>query len=179
MRELTQTVTVSAENGFAGNCWQTCVACLLDIDPETMPPQAEYDLYTCNEDGSRDLSVKEGKGSKSYTNPLQAYLREHHGLAYMEVHLPDEALAVGGPILFNPEYSGGYHMLTGRTVRSAATGTRHVVVAHHGRTIWDPHPSRAGLLDEIRWAFLIPYPRAWRSFYDSPCVCPTCEKKNP
>lgn len=45
MRELTQTTF-----GDRGNCWQTCVACVLDIDPETMPSQADLD-YHRNESG--------------------------------------------------------------------------------------------------------------------------------
>lgn len=178
MRELTQTVTASAANGWAGNCWQTCIACLLDIDPEEMPPQAEYDLYTTNDDGTRGPSVKEGPGARSYHGALRAYLREHHDLAYCEVHLFDEAYAA---LLVNPAYRDGYHMMTGRTVRSDSMGgLRHVVVGRNGSMVWDPHPSRVGLLEEIRWAFLVPYPKWWResdarpgSKVD-PCVCPKC-----
>jgi len=179
MRELTQTVTASAANGWAGNCWQTSIAILLDIDPESMPPQEKYDLYSTNEDGSRGSPVD---GSKSYYNAIQAYLRTHHDLAYCELHTVDEMI-IDGPLLINPAFRDGLHMLTGRTVRSDTFGgLRHVVVGRNGKTIWDPHPSHAGLLDEIRWAFLVPYPKVWRESDKrpgnivSPCACPECAK---
>lgn len=150
MIELTQTSL------DPGNCWQTCVACILGIDPETMPSQAEHDR-------------PKGPG---YNNPLQAYLREHHGLAYVELHAPWSELSAYLRCM-------GLHVLTGRTVRTASNGMRHCVVARDGVTIWDPHPSRAGLLDEIKPAFITPYPAEWKRHEGLrlPCVCPACAGK--
>lgn len=146
MRELTQTSFHPA-----GNCWQTCIACILDIDPAEMPPQEKYDW--------------------NYHSTVNWYLREHHNLAYVEIHLPEESLSI---LQIAPP---GYHMLTGRTVRSdAQDGARHVVVGQYGKMVWDPHPSRAGLLEEIRWGLLIPFPKSWRdsSLNLDPCECPRC-----
>lgn len=175
MRQYTQTSLATSENGWAGDCWQTCVAILLDVEPKELPPQAEFDLYTTNEDGTRGSPVKEGPGARSYHTALRAYLREHHNLAYCEVHLFEEAY---GALLVNPQHRGGYHMMTGRTVRSDSMGgLRHVVVGRNGSMVWDPHPSRVGLLEEVRWAFLVPYPKRWRESEGSkvdPCVCPRC-----
>ena len=175
MKYLTQTVTASASNGWTGNCWQTCIAMLLDIDPDAMPAQSECDQYTTTEDGRKGNPVKD---SPSYNNRLRAYLREHHNLAYIELHVPEETL----PFLRLSD--PGFHMMTGRTVRSDAYGgMRHVVVAQHGQMVWDPHPSKAGLLEDIRWALLVPFPRVWREsdalqqqkgWGPSPCVCPMC-----
>lgn len=157
MRELTQTSLHPA-----GNCWQTAVACLLDLDPAVLPPQAEYDWRTTNEAGGTLCGP-------SYHVALNAYLRDHHGMAYVELHLPEEVhqvLAVAEP---------GWHMLTGRTVRSdLQEGARHVVVARYGRMVWDPHPSRAGLLEGLKWGLLIPFPAAWRrnGMCAEPCECP-------
>jgi hypothetical protein len=159
VRELTQTSLYPH-----GNCWQTCVACILDLDPEVLPPQAEYDRVTVREDGTKEYGP-------SYNNALQFYLHEHHGLTYVELHLPEEGYE------FLHVAPGTLHMLTGRTVRSDAYGgVRHVVVARDGQMIWDPHPSHAGLIEEIRWAFLVPYPKAWNPRKD-PCVCPACKSK--
>lgn len=167
MKHLTQTVLASAANGWAGNCWQTCVAMLLDVDPETLPSQAECDLSETNEDGTRGGLVRD---SPVYGTRLGVFLRKHFSLAYHELHMPAEAYS---PLRVA---SGTLHMLTGRTVRSAGMrGMRHVVVARDGEMIWDPHPSRAGLLDEIHWAFLIPFPKSWDQF-PSACVCPACVK---
>lgn len=158
-RKLTQTSL------DPGNCWQTGVACILDIDPETMPSQVEHDSKpVMSADGTFRWS---GPG---YNNVLQAYLRKHHGLAYVELHAPwAELSAFLRPV--------GLHLLTGRTVRSATNGEqRHVVVARDGETVWDPHPSRAGLLDEIKPAFLTPYPAEWAKHGGrrAECVCPAC-----
>lgn len=174
MRELTQTVTATPENGFVGNCWQTCIACLLDLDPAVLPPQENYDKRVRLEDGS----FKHAEGDNpSYWSALTPYLRDHHDLAYVELHLPDEAfplLRVADP---------GYHLMTGRTVRSDSYGgMRHVVVGRYGQVAWDPHPSHAGLLEEIRWALLVPYPKYWRESDARPgakpysCVCPACSR---
>lgn len=74
----------------------------------------------------------------------------------------------------------GLHMITGRTVRTATNGSRHVVVARRGEIVWDPHPSRAGLLDDAddgqrEWSFLVPFPRSWELFTAHPCICPQCK----
>lgn len=166
MREWTQSVTMTPENGFAGNCWQTAVACLLDVHPDELPAQSECDLYDAKPDGTRG---KWREDSPSYNDRLYSYLRKHHDLCYVELHLPAEAFALLS--IREP----GWHMLTGRTVRSDQYGgTRHVVVARYGEMVWDPHPSRAGLLEEIRWAFLIPFPAQWKHNEPKPCMCPKC-----
>lgn len=164
MKELTQTVTASAENAFLGNCWQTCVACLLDLDSiDALPSQIEHERPKPRADGSM--------GSGYYLGALNAYLRRHHGLAYVELHEPPELLARFR--IVDP----GWHMMTGTTVRSASlNGARHVVVARHGELAWDPHPSRAGLLGDVQWAFLVPFPKRWESssWNNYACVCPAC-----
>jgi hypothetical protein len=112
MRELTQT------NLDPGNCWQTAIACVLDLDPETMPAQCDYEIRTTYPDGR----VTRGP---SYNNALQAYLLTHHGLAYHALHMPwayfDGQLQVKSDTI---------HFVSGRTNRSATNGEkRHVVVA--------------------------------------------------
>lgn len=162
MKEFTQT------NLEPGNCWQTCVASILEVDPSELPPQEEFDLFKIREDGTREWLP-----GRSYNNALQAYLRKHHGLSYVEMHTPSELL---GYLDVKP---GVYHMMTGRTVRTATNGSRHVVVGLSGQMVWDPHPSRAGLTDDIKWSFLIPIPADWRveRGAPNPCVCPACEPK--
>lgn len=163
MREFTQTVTATEANGWTGNCWQTAVACLLEVEPSTLPPQGEYDWRRQGPDGKTEYGP-------SYSVPLGAYLRKHHELAYVECHGPEELL--GLLRIAEP----GWHLMTGRTVRSDAFfGMRHVVVGRHGKVAWDPHPSRAGLLEEVRWAFLVPFPKSWEPHYTDPCVCQACD----
>lgn len=145
-----------------GNCWQFAVACILKINPATMP--AQFDHYTQQDPEAGPESL----WSLSYNDALQAYLRKHHGLAYVEIFSPPE--------VFVNLRSVGYHILNGHTVRSAAqNGGTHVVVAKDGEMVWDPHPSRTGLTEVLRWAFLTPFPKAWeRGFENVSCVCPEC-----
>lgn len=157
MKEFTQTTT-----GPVGNCWQTAVACLLEIEPASLPDQATHDLQLV--DGNWI-----GKG---YNNFLQEYLRKHHGLAYVEMHMPASALAMVA--IRDP----GWHLMTGETVRTPINKSRHVVVGRYGQIVWDPHPSRAGLTgDDIRYALLAPWPKEWSGPWREgiSCVCPACE----
>lgn len=147
-----------------GNCWQTCVACVLDVEPEELPDQIVHDAkLEVQEDGTKKWV------GPHYNTALNAYLRTHHGLAYVEVHYPKElwtVLQIRDP---------GLHLMTGKTVRTPVNNARHVVVGKYGEMIWDPHPSRAGLTEDVNYAFLVPYPQSWRRFVDeSPCVCPRC-----
>lgn len=159
MREHTQS------NIDPGNCWQTAVACLLDVEPTELPDQTLFDRREVQPDGSFRYV------GPYYNSALNAYLREHHGLGYVELHYPPElytALQVREP---------GLHLMTGRTVRSTTNGNqRHIVVARFGELLWDPHPSRAGLLGDVNYAFLIPYPQVWRQADGGSCVCPACKE---
>lgn len=158
MREWTQT------NVDPGNCWQTAVACILDLDPAELPDQ---------------VAIEAAK--KSYSNALNAFLERHHGLMYSEVYdYQIGALAVRDP---------GWHMLVGPTVRTASNGGRnHVVVARHGVMVWDPHPSRAGLIEVERWGILASLPARILQFRDErraqgdtemTCACPKCGSSCP
>jgi hypothetical protein len=153
---------------YPGNCWQTSVACLLDVDPIKLPPQPHYDYRIPGEEEKDDTF------GPSFGNALGLYLRRHHGLFYLEIDA-SSAKDVLIPI--------GYHMLTGRTVRSHVNrGMRHVVVGYRGRMIWDPHPSRAGLTDKVRLATLIPFPPEYAEYWDrrpDPCECPECGPVRP
>lgn len=146
-----------------GNCWQYAVACILEVNPAEMPSQFAH--YTQQDPESGPASL----WSLHYSNALNAYLKKHHGLAYVEIISPPEVFAQMRAV--------GYHMLTGRTVRSAAQNDGwHVVVAKDGEMVWDPHPSRAGLTEVMRWAFLTPFPKTWeRQWQNEPCVCPRCK----
>jgi len=75
----------------------------------------------------------------TYLGPLNGFLRSC-GLVYFE-----EPPSRRAP---------GWHVLTGPTVRTAQIGTLHSVVACNGRMVWDPHPSRAGLIGTRSWGFL-------------------------
>lgn len=128
-----------------GNCWQTCVACIINIDPEELPSQVRYDV--------RERTYS---GWGSYLNVLNGYLAKHHGLMYAEIY----EYQIGAVMVRDP----GWHMLIGPTVRTEAHRAanahhiNHMVVARYGELTWDPHPSRAGLTEVERWGVLGPLP---------------------
>lgn len=156
---LTQSVT-----GENGNCWQTSVACILRVDPETLPDQATIERVTGKDENGK--IVRAG----TYNNPLQAYLREHHAMTL--VQLWDTHLACVRVTSMN-----GYHLAYGPSERTPQLGVDHVVVAHEGKTVWDPHPSRAGITKATSWGAFAPWPpdrdMTWHRD-KNPCVCPRC-----
>lgn len=131
------------------NCWQTAIASILDVDPESLPSQLLYD---------QDFSARpdEFGGWGSYSNVLNGYLGKHYGLLYSELHCYQwGAIAT----LREDLPTMGYHVMTGPTVRTPDNGWHHVVVAKHGEMVWDPHPSRAGLTEILEWGILGPLPQ--------------------
>lgn len=169
MRELTQTHLHPG-----GNCWQTCMAMLLDVDPEELPSQHDIE----QPGPACDVSFRKPDQAGRYTNPLQAYLEKHHGLCFwtvdthgMHQRTPPDLLALLTPV--------GLHVMVGPTVRTAETGQFHAVVGEGGKLRWDPHPSRAGLLQTTRWEFLVPVSDESRASHRRMpwwrCICPACE----
>lgn len=155
MKEFTQT------NTDPGNCWQTALACILEVEPDLLPDQVALE-----------------KAKKDYRNALNAYLEHHHNLVYAEL----EDYQFAGIMPREP----GWHLLGGPTVRTEPIrSVHHVVVGRYGEMVWDPHPSRAGLVSVKRWGTLGPLPdrlRAWRremmakgGQWDFDCVCPVCK----
>lgn len=128
MKEWTQS------NLVPGNCWQTAIACILDVAPDALPDQVTIEAVR-----------------KSYHNALNAYLGKHHGLVYAP--LADFEWGAIATLRLP-----GYHIVVGPTERTTTSGSHHVVVAQNGIPIWDPHPSRAGLTQIDTWGVLAPLP---------------------
>lgn len=127
------------EQGQIGDCWRTCLACLLDKAPADVPHLIE----DCWDDAA------EGK------RKTEAYLSTL-GLASVEVAFGGDDLqsvlsGVGG---INP----GVHYLLGGNSR---TGVGHSVICLNDRIVWDPSLTDAGIVgpmsDGYYWVtFLIP-----------------------
>jgi hypothetical protein len=134
----------------------------LEVEPSTLPDQVAVE------------SVK-----RSYSNVLNSYLEKHHGLMYSEL----QEFQILGVQVRDP----GWGVLLGPTVRSATNGGRsHAIVGRYGEPVWDPHPSRAGLLKVERWGLLVPLLDSIKAFRESRrqevpqewpdlfCSCPKC-----
>lgn len=143
-----------------GNCWQTCVACILDLPAEALPPQAETERFP------------------RYMNALNAYLEKHHNLMYASIQ-EYEWRAILKTYGHHPS---GLYMWEGPTIRTPEHGMEHVVVAQGHMMLHDPHPSRAGLTQVKRWGVLGPVPDVVREWRDKRresdpelfCPCPAC-----
>lgn len=159
MRKLTQTTF-----GMQGNCWQTAVACVLDVDPETLPDQSVCDQL---DEGGR-------RKEPYFGNVLRAYLRDHHGLTTVRID-PSTVMSV-----LTPKDPDTLYFMSGPTVRTGTPGgaPSHIVIAQRGEMVWDTHPSRAGLTKVEYVSFLVPFPPEWdRGSSWNPCVCPACAGK--
>jgi hypothetical protein len=136
---------------------------VLEVDPTQLPSQ---------------VLIEVGKG-KRYHNALCEYLIRHHRLMYYELQTSyqTEGLTVSS--------HGGYHLLSGTTVRTANNGYHHVVVGMGNEVVWDPHPSRAGLLEVLSWGIMAGATEAFvedryrrKALMEDPsiffCYCPAC-----
>ena len=110
-----------------GNCLAACVASILEISID------EVDKHIPADD--------------SWLSMLNKYLATL-GLYYLTVKLPKESKDD-----FLKEFPACYHTIAGNSPR----GIRHSVVGYKGKMIHDPHPSRAGLIDqdETEYSFFI------------------------
>ena len=75
-----------------------------------------------------------------YQEPLNGFLASL-GLRYFET-------PPGWP-------ARGWHVVTGTSPRTRKLGTLHSVVGCNGKPVWDPHPSRQGLLRMTSWGVLV------------------------
>lgn len=151
------------------SCWQTVVACILDIEPALLPCQVSLEGLAEATTEYKGVSLN-GRtlSAKSYNNMLNAYLAKHHGMVYFEMY----PWQFGG---LKVTAFDGYHGLIGPTVRTQENGSHHVVVAKDGVAVWDPHPSRSGLTKVERWGIVAPTEdehMGWRK--EMMCLCPAC-----
>ena len=125
------------EVGEYGDCHRTAIACLLDLDRDSVPNFGEhYD------------------DTKAFFDAVDAFLREH-GFATVDVAFKaplDDLLAYQATV--NPH---AYYMLAGMSNR----GLNHTVVACGGEIAWDPHPDGTALVgpcdDGYYWStYIVP-----------------------
>lgn len=110
-------------NGTFGDCYRTCIACLLNLKPHQVPNFGEhYDDLVKFEGAAREWLC--ANGYKSVQLPLNPNYSLTDVLTCMQVWNPDV-----------------YYFITGM----AARGFNHVVIARNDQVIHDPHPSGDGL----------------------------------
>jgi hypothetical protein len=125
-----------------GNCVQTAVACILDLEPEEVLDQRLFRQVVPREDG---MGMR--WGTPRYMGALDEWLRSNFGCRFEFEAWPARLR------------TRGLHIMTGRTVRTRTNGgLRHAVVAEDLFPIWDPHPSRDMIIPdrEASCVFLVP-----------------------
>lgn len=141
------------ESGTHGDCWPTCVEAILDL------PLGTLQRWSKGEDWG------------TFWYRAMAYLYHHHSLC-------EQRVSVG--LLGDRVSAWGYHIISGPSPRANGDSTMwHAVVGLDGMLAHDPHPSRAGLVSDETWTFLVPVPDSWRTesvYYVAglPCPCGVC-----
>lgn len=120
-----------------GDCLRACVAAILGLEREHVPHFARYGLDDPEPDHGGWWFALVG---------FCALLEPSYGVRQVE---PEDDLPV--PSSRRADLFGMY-LAVGKSPRG---GVSHVVVARGGQTIWDPHPSRAGLDGDLTAAFII------------------------
>lgn len=117
-----------ASNGIAGDCWRTAVASLLHIPRETVPHFVQLDEVMPNYDWFLETLMFVRKKEPGWTLVCLDYT------------------STVFPIYADPMNSPSRVILTGQSPRGEH---RHAVLADAvtGDILWDPHPSRDGILD--------------------------------
>lgn len=109
-------------NGTFGDCHRTCIACLLDLEPEQVPHWGVH--Y---------------HEPEKFNAMAQEFLKTQ-GLMFVTSAFGncsvDDLLCSQGKI--NP---GAYYLLTGKSAR----GCNHVVICLNDKIVHDPHPSDVGI----------------------------------
>jgi hypothetical protein len=117
------------ENGVAGNCHITCIACLTGIDPELFP-QPPLDPY----------------GWEEYLKEIDYFL-EKREISVLRIYPTDEILKDLGAHYPNiPMIVGGL---------SPRGKGRHAVIYLDGKMIHDPHPSGDGIVGDPDYSISI------------------------
>lgn len=128
MKPVDQEYLHAPEIGQHGDCQRAVIASLLEL-PITEVPHF----------------LQQAKGDAAgFWEGLQSFCRSK-GFAYLTVP------ARSGAAFFGAD-DGVYHEISGPSPRG--NGVTHAVVGRDGQVVFDPHPSRAGLLgDSTQWEY--------------------------
>lgn len=144
-------VTQTRFGAPSGNCTEACIASLLECElgdvPDLWEPGALVD----------DLSFR-----VATTNRLWEWLKREHGVMWSVAKGPP-----GSNLYAHFDgFAGHHHMIGGLN----AAGVGHMVVGLDGRQIWDPNPTRAGLVVVEEVVYLTPLDMVASAYQAWPAV---------
>ena len=137
MKPVKQTTFGDGSDGTeSGNCMAAAIASILELPLEEVPNFCQH---------------------KDWYQRLCDWLRPR-GYAYLEMVVQEDMRAPDFDWTPYHVSTLGYHLIVG----PAARGLMHVVVGYAGRTVHDPHPSSAGLLEHHFIGVFVPMDPAVR-----------------
>ena len=107
--------------GETGNCFETCIASLLNLEIEQVPDLLAYE-------------------HGPWMEKINEWLASKYKLAYIILYLPK----IERDCFFSDK--DFYHVMIGNTNRSS--DIKHAVVGRRGKMVHDPHPDNIGILDD-------------------------------
>ena len=139
MKPVDQTIFggyVEGQTHPVGNCFQACIASLLNMDLDQVPHFVD-----------QMVRLKLGRDTAQLNKWLDKYL-----LCYVEVYARHNPIELDVP-------DDVYYLASGPGPR----GHRHAVIYRAGALAHDPHPSREGLLSVDQVGFIAFRPRLVQS----------------
>ena len=116
-----------------GNCFQACLASILEISIEDT-----FDIF------GEDIT------ENNWIQKLNEWLAEKYDLCFYEFRKEQ----------FYHRESLGYHIISGKSPRNPKQ--QHSVVGYEGEMVFDPHPSNDGILTEGGVVFNI-FIKLWKN----------------
>ena len=139
MTPYLQLVGHDPDNFSVGDCWRTCIGCLLNMPPEKVPHFCE---------NSWDDGAKVEKLTKEWLRLK--------GLSYIEIPFTCTVPELLAHCAAN--YPDVYHIISGRV----DDGPNHAMIGLNGHFLWDPSGGEDGILNgpmdtqQLTVTFLIP-----------------------
>lgn len=115
------------ENGIYGDCYRTCVACFLEIEPQNIPAITDPDL-------------------SKYENELNDWLIGNYdlcliGFPFKGLHSHEETMKMFQEFFKLNIRKDMPYIFVGNSPRDIC----HAVIAENGKIIHDPHPAKTGI----------------------------------
>lgn len=113
------------DNHIYGDCWRTCIACLLNIKPEQVPH-----FYT-----------KEMQDAEQVQTKMNEWLNAGYGLKTVDIPFLGDSLE-DVQQCFKVRNDGVHYILTGKSKNS---NVNHCVICRNGEIIHDPAIDDSGI----------------------------------
>lgn len=115
------------ENNIYGDCYRTCVACFLEIEPQNIPAIINPDL-------------------SKYEDELNDWLIENHelcliGFPFKKLNSHEDTMKMFEEFFAVNVRKDMPYIFVGNSPR----GICHAVIAENGKIIHDPHPNNGGI----------------------------------